>query len=89
MKPLTVFNIVLLAVSVGMNVTVYAQKQQAINLWAIGILAPFLAFWIWEAHKENRHRRDMQNLVNDLAKQITNSTSAKPCETKYKGEAKR
>ncbi|MGP9727908.1 hypothetical protein [Glutamicibacter sp. AOP3-A1-12] len=84
MKPLTVFNIVLLAVSVGMNVTVYVQKQQAINLWAIGILAPFLAYWIWEARKENRHRRDMQNLVNDLAKQIANGTSAKPCETKYK-----
>lgn len=70
MKPLTVLWITWCAMAITLNAAAYANEQQTINLWIIGGLLACLAYWINTGRKENRLRRDLQSLVNDMAKDI-------------------
>lgn len=70
MKPLTVANIALSYGAATANLIAYGYRGNTISLILIIVFTLLLAFWIWRGIKENRLRKDMQTLINDMAKQI-------------------
>lgn len=77
MKPWTVFWIAYCSAVIMLDLAIWRFENNTTALVWAGIAALSLAYWIWRGAKENRHHRDMQNLINDMAKQIINSREAK------------
>lgn len=70
MKLLTVFWIAYCSAFITFDLATWVYKGNTWGLvWAI-IVALALAYWIWRGIKENRLRRDMKALIDDMAQQL-------------------
>lgn len=72
MKPSTVFWIAYCSAVLMLDLAVWLYKGNTWGLfWAI-VVSLALASWIWRGIKENRLRKDMKALIDDMAKQLIN-----------------
>lgn len=70
MKPLTVFWIAWHPLCIAINIWSWTRTHEQLSLWCIAVLLLTFTYWINEGRKENRLRRDMQDLIKDMANQL-------------------
>lgn len=70
MKPSTVFWIAWHSLLIAINMWAWTKSHSPITLGCIILLLATFTYWVNAGRKENRLRRDMQKLIDDMAKQL-------------------